>query len=329
MTSRSEPGNWQAGVFGNRDEQPRSLLPAANVDHQSDDGVGEAEPEEQAAGPKPLLGPRDPHPARTPAPLPSRRIKAQRRKRPAKKKLPNGTIGLGEWHALTPSETETAWAQLKEWVTWLHDRYELSVETRLPRCWPQHPALVEELWALKAWREEIYSADQPAGQAARYWHTELRGFITTAVGFYARNCRTGHKSDGVISATSDELRTAWEKGDPMAGIPAATIAKYQPSDAPGTARFIADGDMKALLSAGKATYTSDTLTDNIKYDRSWWYVDPAAPGGWSRVTDARYAKEIDSRAAAMANIDATAKRNRALYRPTSSTPATGTARTGD
>ncbi len=190
-------------------------------------------------------------------------------------------------------EGESAWAQLKEWVTWLHDRYELSVETRLPRCWPQHPGLVEELWSLKAWREEIYGADIPAGQAARYWHAELRGFITSGIGFYARNCRTGHKSDGVISATSDELRTAW-------------------------------------LEAGSASYTSVTLRDNIKYDGSWWHVDPAAPGGWTRVTDTRYAKLIDARAAAMAGPDAYIRRKRALHGPGAlTTPAAGTARAGD
>ena len=64
--------------------------------------------------------------------------------------------------------------ELRAWVTWLHDRYELSVEDRLPRCWASHPGLIEELSALKAWREEIYASSQPSGQAARYWHAELR-----------------------------------------------------------------------------------------------------------------------------------------------------------
>jgi hypothetical protein len=92
---------------------------------------------------------------------------------------------LAEWHHMSPGERHVAWSQLRAWVTWLHDRYELGIDDRLPRCWPQHPGLVEELWALKAWREEIYEASQPSGQAARYWHTELRQVIHAATNFYA------------------------------------------------------------------------------------------------------------------------------------------------
>jgi hypothetical protein len=56
---------------------------------------------------------------------------------------------------------------LAEW-----HRYELGTEDRLPRCWPRHPGLVEELWALRAWRLEVYSGGQPSGQAARVRPTE-------------------------------------------------------------------------------------------------------------------------------------------------------------
>jgi hypothetical protein len=81
---------------------------------------------------------------------------------------------LAEWHDMTPGQQQVAWAELRAWVAWLYDRYELGTEDRLPRCWPRHPGLVEELWALRAWRLEVYSGGQPSGQAARYWHTELR-----------------------------------------------------------------------------------------------------------------------------------------------------------
>src|ERR1700722_5499884 len=49
------------------------------------------------------------------------------------------------------------WAELIGWVTWLHDRYELGGRPGLPPCWPQHTGLVEQLRALRAWREEIYA----------------------------------------------------------------------------------------------------------------------------------------------------------------------------
>ena len=92
-----------------------------------------------------------------------------------------------------PGEETATWAELRAWVTWLYDRYELSVEDRLPRCWARHPGLVEELYALKAWRQEIYSGGQPSGQAARYWHAELRQVLHAAATQYALGCRTGHR----------------------------------------------------------------------------------------------------------------------------------------
>ncbi|SRR5581483_8975616 len=87
---------------------------------------------------------------------------------------------LDEWHVMTPGAQLAAWAGLRAWVTWLHDRYELSADDRLPRCWAEHPGLIEELYALKVWREEIYAGPQPSGQAARYWHSELRQVIHAA-----------------------------------------------------------------------------------------------------------------------------------------------------
>jgi hypothetical protein len=45
---------------------------------------------------------------------------------------------LAEWHDMTPGQ-QAAWAELRAWVAWLHDRYELGTEDRLPRCWPRHP----------------------------------------------------------------------------------------------------------------------------------------------------------------------------------------------
>ncbi len=107
---------------------------------------------------------------------------------------------LSEWHDLTPGEQTAAWASLRAWVTWLYDRYELAVEDRLPRCWASHPGLVEELAALKAWREEIYASGQPSGQAARYWHSEMRQVLHAAATQYALGCRTGHRGATALAA---------------------------------------------------------------------------------------------------------------------------------
>ena len=129
-----------------------------------------------------------------------------------------------EWHNMTPGEQTAAWAELRAWVTWLHDRYELSVEDRLPRCWARHPGLVEELSALKAWREEIYSGGQPAGQAARYWHAELRQVLHAAATQYALGCRTGHRGTGRQAAEDPALLQEWAAAYPLAGVPGIDLA---------------------------------------------------------------------------------------------------------
>ena len=129
-----------------------------------------------------------------------------------------------EWHDKTPGEQAAAWAELRAWVTWLYDRYELSVEDRLPRCWPRHPGLVEELDALKAWREEIYSGSQPSGQAARYWHAELRQVLHAATTQYALGCRTGHRGTVRLAAEDPALLQEWAAAHPLAGVPGIDLA---------------------------------------------------------------------------------------------------------
>jgi len=78
------------------------------------------------------------------------RTRAVQRPRPRRATQPRPERRLAEWHEMTAGERQAAWNQLRAWVTWLHDRYELGTEERLPRCWAEHPGLIEELWALKA-----------------------------------------------------------------------------------------------------------------------------------------------------------------------------------
>ncbi len=142
-----------------------------------------------------------------PTPLP-RAIRTGRRPR-----QPRGS-GIPEWHSLSVPDRELAWDRMIDWVVWLHDRYELSIEERLPPCWPDHPGIVEELWALMIWRTEIYNrAARAAGDMAHSWHRELRAFIEVTVPFYARACRAGHRSAERLAAT-DRTLTADRQGLP-------------------------------------------------------------------------------------------------------------------
>lgn len=180
---------------------------------------------------------------------------------------------LAEWHDMTPGEQTAAWAELRAWVTWLYDRYELSVEDRLPRCWALHPGLIEELYALKAWREEIYSSGQPAGQAVRYWHSELRQVLHAATTMYAAGCRTGHRGATVRAATDLALKRQWAQANPLARIPGIDITAGHARNTGGWASTAA---MAQALDAGEAVPVPG-LPGYVCHEGTWW---AAAANGW-------------------------------------------------
>jgi hypothetical protein len=187
-----------------------------------------------------------------------------------------GARVLVEWHEMTPGELIAEWAGLRAWVTWLHGRYELSVEDRLPPCWALHPGLVEELHALRAWREEIYSAGQPGmGQAARYWHAELRTTIQAATTMWAAGCRTGHRGAGELSRIPAELIQHWGGGYPLAGVSEIDITAGQ---ARGTDGWVGTDAMAAALD--NATAVPISGSGLLLMEGGTWA--PAA-AGWVRV----------------------------------------------
>jgi len=119
MTGDDAP-RWKAAVFGNRDEELRSLLPEIEAEARGTEAPTDA---------KPFAVPSIPRQGRANSGLPPRAVRNQRRgQRDAQH------AGISEWHAMDPAQRQAAWPQLVSWVIWLHDRYELSVETRLPRC---------------------------------------------------------------------------------------------------------------------------------------------------------------------------------------------------
>jgi hypothetical protein len=177
---------------------------------------------------------------------------------------------------MTQGQLRVAWAELRTWVAWLHDCYELGTEDRLPRCWGRHPGLVEELWALRAWRTEIYSGGQPSGQAARYWHAELRQLVHAAVPMYAAGCRTGHRGAATLAAETPELAEEWASADPLARTPEIDIAA-------GRARLAGECLTTATVAAAldsKAASDVPFLRDYIFYAGAWWVP---ASSGWVQV----------------------------------------------
>lgn len=205
--------------------------------------------------------------------------RTRRVRHPRGRPMPEDTPvkALAEWHEMTPGQQLAAWAGLRAWVTWLHDRYELSADDRLPRCWPDHPGLVEELYALKAWREEIYTAAQPSGQAARYWHSELRQVLHAATTVYAAGCRTGHRAAPAAVGTDTALQARWAQVSPLTAIPATDLAA-------GHARIAGTGwadhtAMAQALDTGGAYPIPELIPDGIADADAVW--TPAA-NGWLR-----------------------------------------------
>lgn len=217
--------------------------------------------------------------------------------------------GLVEWHAMSPQERATNWAELCTWVIWLYDRYELSVESRLPECWAEHPGLIEELWALMVWRREIYGSGQPGGQAARYWHTELRVLTSHALSYYASGCRTGHRAADRRAVDSPTLQERWHGADPWTAIPPTVLAAQGMMSRPLPSGTMSGAAMQTALSAGHAVPLSPAIPEYARLKGSWWLN--SGEGHWILVTDEGFAARLDASATSMAEATAATQRRRA------------------
>ncbi|MFF2075403.1 hypothetical protein ACFVXG_11710 [Kitasatospora sp. NPDC058162] len=228
---------------------------------------------------------------------------------------------LVEWHTMTGPERIAAWGGLCDWVTWLHDRYELAVESRLPRCWAEHPGLIEELWALKVWREEIYgaAADQQVGQAARYWHAELRTVVANATTVYATACRTGHRGTEFPAAEDQELQKRWTDADPWTGIPSRLLAAHADTAEAGSPDHLTAAQMDDARARGLAKPISPGIPEYVRFADAWWAVD--VDGDWLRVVNEGLLERLEDAAARMAAADDAARRYREATTATKSRTA--------
>lgn len=251
-----------------------------------------------------------------------------------------------EWHTMTPVQQRANWGDLVAWVIWLHDRYELSQEEKLPICWAQHPGLIEELWALRTWRQEIYTTTIGGavagggafGQAARYWHGELRQVLHAASTQYAAGCRAAHRSATSLTDLDPDLHTRWQDADPLTGIPTTLLNPPKPAGA-GPGLVIGGRVLREALHHGRARLLSETVADYIHYDGTWWTpapgeapaneepasnerpapsasatADPSgehragghghrAPERWQQVTDTVFSADLDRAAAQLRTAD--------------------------
>jgi hypothetical protein len=80
--------------------------------------------------------------------------------------------GPTHWPSLLPDDARQAWADLRDWVEHLVDRF--GLETRaVPPCWYRHNTIVEALSALRD-HERISFAPSASPTAAVDWFRALR-----------------------------------------------------------------------------------------------------------------------------------------------------------
>jgi hypothetical protein len=77
------------------------------------------------------------------------------------------------WPGVAAADIAAAFAELREWVQSLLDRYEHLDHRAIPPCWWRHPGHVEALQALRDHERATFADSSPA-QAATSWQREFQ-----------------------------------------------------------------------------------------------------------------------------------------------------------
>lgn len=239
---------------------------------------------------------------------------------------PPRAVQVFEDHDVPDSARQKVWQDLVDWVIWLHDAYELSLEEALPECWVHHPGLVRELAALRAWRAEIYlpypkpptgpgtpaPVPVPNGGVARAWHTEMRNVLGAAKKMYAPRCRAGHHDATTTWLTDTTQRDTWIAARPQvlhphrnhlpwptaATAPTAPPGPPGPAGTPGQPGVMSDEQMRQALDTGQATGAGAHTHGYLRHQDTWWIRRPE--GDWLTITDPALTGRLDRYAAATA-----------------------------
>lgn len=132
--------------------------------------------------------------------------------------------GCWTWRYLDDEATAALMDELREWVQWLVERYELTNDRHtIERCWAEHPVAVEELTALMiAWKAEFGREGRPPSAGPIAWHANWLWPTLQRVNDVAgtRQCRrlgrhkTHHRSGLLpMSGESQESVSVVDSGD--------------------------------------------------------------------------------------------------------------------
>lgn len=80
--------------------------------------------------------------------------------------------GPWAWRYLSEAQQEELMAELRDWVNWLVDRYELgATRHQIPPCWAEHSVAVEELTGLMvAWKAAYTNQNRGPSDDLLAWH---------------------------------------------------------------------------------------------------------------------------------------------------------------
>jgi hypothetical protein len=109
------------------------------------------------------------------------------------------------WTALTAETAAEQWAALAGWVDWLIDRYSLA-ET-IPGCWYAHPAVLEELSALRIAWLGAYCDSAAAAADGVLWHDMLERVLVRIREHDVTGCAAAaaHRADVEAATTAGSL----------------------------------------------------------------------------------------------------------------------------
>lgn len=94
------------------------------------------------------------------------------------------------WADLTQEQAAATWTGLIDWTGWLVRRFQLYEE--LGSCWPDHPALVEELGALWLAWQASYDDQAPLEAPLRWMEALARARARWRIWDDHTRCRFGH-----------------------------------------------------------------------------------------------------------------------------------------
>ena len=111
-----------------------------------------------------------------------------------------------DWATVPASEAEHRWRELRDWISWLKDRYALDHRV-VPPCWYLHGPLVDLLSALRDHHREHFNRYATPSAAAE-WHVAFRNLEPRLREWAARTgcSRELHRPDLIIGWPDDTER---------------------------------------------------------------------------------------------------------------------------